>query len=204
MHGWPLWSADRPSSLAGVSPAAKRVDARAASGLAAAATLADAARLARVRRVVPAASGSTVLAGLVHLAGWVVGAEHAQLSLLADEQVATAVRSVDALVSEQVSALEDSLCTVTVLSGDVLVAADAHGHPWLRDLAPVVAGAVGSYLGVPLLLADGTMVGALCVYGAEPRSWTDCDVGSTCKVADVVALELQRLVDDADRRPGPE
>lgn len=199
-----MWSGDRHLSLAGVSPAAKRVDERLPSGLAAATSLSDPARLARVRRVVAAASGSPVLAGLVHLAGWVVGAEHAQLSLLADEQVAVAVRSVDALVSEQVSALEDSLCTVTVLSGDVLVAADAPGHPWLRDLTPVVAGAVSSYLGVPLLLADGTAVGVLCVYGPEPRSWSDCDVGATCKVADVVALELQRLVDDADRRPRPE
>ncbi len=47
---------------------------------------------------------------------------------------------------------------------------------------------------MPLLLADGTAVGALCVYGSEPREWSDRDVGLTCDLADIVALELQRLV----------
>ena len=76
----------------------------------------------------------------------------------------------------------------------MLVAADARVHPWLLDLPPVVTGAVRNYLGVPLLLADGTAVGALCVYGPEPREGSDRDGGLTCDGADVVALELQRLV----------
>ena len=80
------------------------------------------------------------------------------------------------------------------------VASDARAHPWLLDLPPVVSGAVRNYLGVPLLLADGTAVGALCVYGPEQREWSDRDVGLTCDVADVVALELRRLV--GQREPG--
>jgi GAF domain-containing protein len=73
------------------------------------------------------------------------------------------------------------------------VAADAATHPWLHDLPPVLSGAVGSYLGVPLLLVDGTTVGVLCVYGPQPRDWTGADVTLTCAVADVVTLELRRL-----------
>jgi GAF domain-containing protein len=167
---------------------------RKASGLPAIDTIRDPDRLARVGAVVSGSSGSTVLAGLVHLAGRVAAADHAQLSLLADQQFATAVRSSDATISEHVAALEDSLCSVTVLSGDVLVAADTSEHPWLCDLPPVVSGLVGAYLGVPLLLLDGTCVGALCVYGPSPREWSHRDVGLTCDVADVVSLELRRLV----------
>lgn len=187
--------------MRGVGPLSQPADVRQASGLPSAGTIGDPARLARVRELVAGVNGSIVLAGLVHLAGRVADVDSAQLSLLADEQVATIVRSRDAAVYEQVSPLEDSLCTVTVLSGDVLVAADAREHPWLRALAPVVSGAVGAYLGVPLLLGDGTVVGALCVYGPQSKQWTDRDVGLTCEVADVVALELQRLADGAGGRP---
>ena len=168
---------------------------RRASGLASPDTIRDPARLLRVRAVIAGTAGSSLLTPLVRLAGSVAAADCAQLSLLADEQVATAVRCADAAYAEQTSALEDSLCTVTVLSGDVLVAADARLHPWLHDLPPVATGAVGAYLGVPLLLGDGVAVGALCVYGPRPRDWTDRDVGLTCEVADLVALELRRVVD---------
>ena len=170
---------------------------RQASGLPHLSVLTDPVRVARVREIATGAAGSQVLPSLVRLASKVASAECAQLSLLADEQVATAVRCDDVDYSELTSALADSLCTVTVLSGDVLVAADAQAHPWLLDLPPVVSGAVRNYLGVPLLLDDGTAVGALCVYGPQPREWSERDVGLTCDVADVVALELRRLVGQA-------
>ncbi len=167
---------------------------RQASGLPHLSVLTDPVRVGRVREIAAGAATSQVLRSLVRLAARVASGDCAQLSLLADEQVATAVRCDADDYSQATSALADSLCTVTVLSGDVLVAADAQVHPWLLDLPPVVTGAVRNYLGVPLLLADGTAVGALCVYGPEPREWTDRDVGLTCDVADVVALELRRLV----------
>ncbi len=172
----------------------RTADVRRASGLPHIGVIRDPTRLARVREVIAGAAGSAVLPGLVRLAGRVVASDCAQLSLLTDRQVATAVRCTGSTYAEQVSELEDSLCTVTVLSGDVLVAADARAHPWLHDLPPVVSGAVGAYLGVPLLLADTTVVGALCVYAPQAREWTDRDVGLTCDLADVIALELQRLV----------
>ena len=120
------------------------------------------------------------------------------LSVLTDPVRVARVREI---ASGAAGSLADSLCTVTVLSGDVLVAADAQAHPWLLDLPPVVSGAVRNYLGVPLLLADGTAVGALCVYGPEPREWSDRDVGLTCDIADIVTLELQRLVGAPDPAP---
>lgn len=166
---------------------------RQASGLPATHLMRDAARVARIDRVLAGAGGSPVLRGLVRLAAQVSDADCAQLSLLAHEQIATAVRCEDGGYAEHVSALEDSICTVTALSGDVLVAADATAHPWLHDLPPVRSGAVAAYLGVPLLLADGTMVGVLCVYGPTARHWTDSDVSLTCAVADVVTLEVRRL-----------
>jgi GAF domain-containing protein len=168
---------------------------RRASGLPHVEVLQDPVRVDRVRQVLAGASRSAVLQGLVRLAGRTAASEWAQLSLLAEEQIATAVRCADSVCSQRTAPLADSLCTVTVLSADVLVARDTTQHPWLCDLPPVTSGEVGSYLGVPLLLDDGTVVGALCVFGPQAREWSDRDVGLTCDVADLVALELQRLVD---------
>lgn len=176
-----------------MDPLTSGVAVRQASGLPDPAVLRDPDRAARVARLTAAASSSAVLPGLVRLVAKVAGVDCAQLSLLADRQVASAVRCSEDAYAEHTAELEDSLCTVTVLSGDVLLAADARRHPWLHDLPPVVSGAVGSYLGVPLRLADGTVVGALCVYGPEPHEWTDAQVGLTCDVADVVTGELERL-----------
>ena len=63
----------------------------------------------------------------------------------------------------------------------------------------MLTGAVGASLGVPLRLTDGTIVGALCVYGPQPRTWTERDVTLTYQVAEVLALELQRLSQPLER-----
>jgi len=182
-----------------VHQAGKHLSRRQALGLPDPAVLRDPARLDRVRSLIASAQDSAVLAGLVHLAGDVGNADSAQLSLLADVQHATVIQCCEPTPWQQTSDVDDSLCTVTVLSRDVLVAADTHRHPWLHDLPPVLTGAVGAYLGVPLQLTDGTIVGALCVYGPRPRTWTERDVTLTCQVAEVLALELQRLSQPLER-----
>ncbi len=169
--------------------------ARRESGLPEVAALREPHRTALTRRLVETAGRSPVLAGLVDLARQVAGTSCAQLSLLAEEQVAVVLRTPPALRVPDRLALEDGLCSITLLSRDVLVAADAARHPWLGDLLPVTAGVVGAYLGVPLVLPDGSPVGALCVWETAPHSWSDRDVGLTCAVADLVVAELARLAE---------
>lgn len=167
--------------------------ARQASGLADVDSLREPARLARMRRLVEAATDSTVLAGLVDLAVRATDSTAGQLSLLSDEQVATAIRCQGDLQVPRTLNLQDCLCSITVLSGDVLVAADSRTHPWLLDLLPITSGVVGAYLGVPLALLDGTLAGALCVWEPKPRIWSARDVELVCGVADLAAVELRRL-----------
>lgn len=167
---------------------------RRASGLPEVDVLLVPERLRRVRALVAALPASALLPELVVRAAQVAGTAHAQLSLLADEQAALTVRLEPPASATGTGPLEDSLCTVTVLSGDVLVVADARTHPWLHDLPPVLGEpGVGCYLGVPLLLADGTPAGALCVHDGAPRAWEQQQVAAVCEVADAVQLELQRL-----------
>jgi GAF domain-containing protein len=166
---------------------------RRASGLPEVASLREPLRTGTATALLVHAAGDAVLDGLVELAASVAGAASAQLALLTDEHV---VVSVGGRLPSQVGdtvPLEASLCSVTVLAGDVLVAADTRRHPWLRDLPPVVSGQVRAYLGVPLPAGDGSLVGAVCAYDSEPREWTGREVTLLCQVADVVAVQLSRL-----------
>jgi PAS domain S-box-containing protein len=50
---------------------------------------------------------------------------------------------------------------------------------------------VGAYLGVPLVSADGQTIGALCVFDAMPRSWSQNDVDLLQELAPSVSAELE-------------
>ncbi|HVD28119.1 MAG TPA: SpoIIE family protein phosphatase, partial [Mycobacteriales bacterium] len=66
----------------------------------------------------------------------------------------------------------------------------------VRDLPPVATGQVGAYLGVPLRGGGGRVIGALCVFGPEPRAWSEPDITTLSQLADsaVTELELSALV----------
>ena len=164
---------------------------RRASGLPEVAALREPVRTSTALGLLAHAEGDPLLCALVDLAASVSGSSSAQLALLTDEHVVVASGGRLAAPVGDTGPLESSLCSVTVLSGDVLVAADTRSHPWLCDLPPVLAGDVGAYLGVPLPGRDGVLVGALCVYDREPREWSGRDVTLVCQVADAAALHLR-------------
>jgi len=121
-----------------VHRAGKHISRRQALGLPDPAVIRDPARLARVRSLIASAQDSAVLAGLVHLAGDVANADSAQLSLLADVQHATVIQCCEPAPWQQTSDVDDSLCTVTVLSSDVLVAADTPGAYGAQQREPML------------------------------------------------------------------
>ena len=166
---------------------------RRASGLPEVTTLCEPLRRGVAAALLPRVTGDPVLDALVELAASVAGARSSQLALLTDRHVVVSTGGPLPWRVGDTGPLEASLCSVTVLSGDVLVAADTRRHPWLCDLAPVVDGQVGAYLGAPLPGRDGSLVGAVCAYDREPREWSGRDVTLLCQVADVMALHLQRL-----------
>ena len=168
--------------------------AREASGLPGVETLCDPVRVQVVRGLLDAVEGSALLGGLVALVARVTETSAAQLTLVTDAQVAAAVWPPAPAGEPPVTVpLQHSMCSIAVVSRDVLVAADTGVHPWMSDLPAVQEGVVGAYLGVPLVLPDGVDVGALCVWEPRPRPWSPRDVELVCAVADLVALELQRL-----------
>ena len=85
----------------------------------------------------------------------------------------------------------DGLCDLTASTGSALVLPDASLDPLWAELPAVRAGAVRSYLGVPLVTEGGTAVGALCVHDPAPRDWDEADVELLSQLAASVVAELQ-------------
>lgn len=58
---------------------------------------------------------------------------------------------------------------------------------------PLVLGApfIRSYLGCPLRLPDGHMVGTLCIIDQKPRTFTDQEISILCHFANLVTGELE-------------
>ena len=152
----------------------------------------DQDRVERVRRLSPPSGTAAALDRLAELAARLLGAASAQVSLLGDEQLIAGAAGRAAPSAGTTGPLEDSLCTVTAAAdGPALVVPDARHDQRVRELPPVREGAVGSYLGTPLLADGGQVVGVLCVYDAEPRTWRDGDIATLRQLAASVVTELE-------------
>ncbi len=141
---------------------------------------------------------STGLDRLADLAARLLHAPAAQVSLLTHEQLVAAGSGLPPGTVGSTGPLEDSLCTVTVEHGAPLVVQDAATDERVRHLPPVRTGGVGAYLGVPLESGDGHHVGALCVFGPDPRAWTAGDVTVLTEVARAASSELELSAVSAD------
>ena len=152
----------------------------------------DPRRVRAAQRLVPAHPGSATLDNLSALAARLLGSRSAQVSLLTDVQHVAAGTGLLPGALTTVSARSASLCTVTAAAARPVVVAEAGVDERVRDLPPVTSGMVGSYLGVPLRATRGEVVGALCAYDRESRSWTDRDVLVLEELAGAVVAELER------------
>lgn len=177
---------DSRSSVDGSPPApAARPDLR---------VLADPARVAAVERMISANPSSRCVQRLTTLAARLLDAPCSQVSLLVEsEQFVAAVAGVPSMADAPRTPAIESMCSITVALARPFIVEDAAGHPWVQDLLPVTSGLVSSYLGVVLTDSPGHILGSLCVYGSEPRRWTDRDVDTLTALGEAVADELEDM-----------
>ena len=118
-----------------------------------------------------------------------------QVSLLTDVQTVAAGTGLAPGVVGASSRSADSMCTITVAQRSPLVIQDAQRDPRVAQLPPVTSGSVGAYVGVPLTLEGGAVVGALCAFAPSSRPWAPQDVALLEELAGAVVaqLELQAL-----------
>ena len=151
----------------------------------------DPVRIDDARRLTPREPGLLGLERLAAFAARLLGTPSSQVSLLAAEQVVVAGFGLEPGTVGSESPLADSLCTVTAAAGGPLVVPDAVADDRVRDLPPVTSGQVGAYLGAPLTDRNGEIIGTLCVFGPEPREWSDPDVATLRRLAEAVVTELE-------------
>ena len=117
---------------------------------------ADRARLDEAHRLLSQDGGPALVDRLVELATRLLGVPSAQAVLLTDTDVSP-------------SPLDEWLCAITASGTESLVIPEARADERVRNLPSVACGAVGSYLGTPLVGRTGVVIGALGVYDPKPR-----------------------------------
>jgi PAS domain S-box-containing protein len=91
--------------------------------------------------------------------------------------------------------VSDSMCRHVLTSGEPLVVRDArwdelgHDNRFMGELGAV------AYLGIPLLLSSGHVLGSFCVVDRRPRDWTRDDLASLTDLAVMVMDEIELRVD---------
>ncbi len=96
----------------------------------------------------------------------------------------------------------ESYCQFTVSRGEPFVVSDSRKNQYVAELPFTTSGAIGSYLGCPLILRDGQAVGALCVADAEPRAWSaeQVEILRELSVAAVAEIELRSALAESASR----
>ncbi|TXN41226.1 GGDEF domain-containing protein [Methylobacterium sp. WL30] len=84
---------------------------------------------------------------------------------------------------------EGAPCAEVTANGSVLVIQDIARHPGYCD-TPLASSGARFYAGAPLLTRDGLAIGALCVVGSTPRTFTNAE---TVMLRDMAAMVMAQV-----------
>lgn len=89
--------------------------------------------------------------------------------------------------------IDRSFCQYAAGVGKTMAIEDTLQDPVLKS-NPAAVGGVRSYLGVPLITSSGYALGTICVFGDDPRRWSDEDVEilSDLSRAAITEIELRQ------------
>ena len=71
-----------------------------------------------------------------------------------------------------------------------LVVTDAENHELVKANLAVSELGVQAYLGVPIVLPDGNVIGSFCAIDDSPRTWTEDDLETIKKLVELTVIEL--------------
>lgn len=84
-----------------------------------------------------------------------------------------------------------TFCHFTIESGEPTVIADTRADPVYCKVPTVETLGVAAYLGVPLTLLSGEVIGAFCVIDQVPREWTPAQIQGARDLASLVVSEIE-------------
>jgi serine phosphatase RsbU (regulator of sigma subunit) len=87
--------------------------------------------------------------------------------------------------------LTHSFCQHVVTGASPLVIEDARTDPRVDGNLAVPELGVVAYAGMPLIDADGRVIGSLCAIESRPRRWSDDDLAVLADLAEACSSELQ-------------
>ena len=85
-----------------------------------------------------------------------------------------------------------TFCHYAIASEGPLVIDDTHRDPVYRNVPTVTTLGVRSYLGVPLRMEDGQVIGSFCAIDFEPRHWSESDIDTMRDLAQSTLREIRQ------------
>jgi predicted PurR-regulated permease PerM len=99
---------------------------------------------------------------------------------------------------------EHAICNYVVGDGKTLVVSDIERDPRFSDNEVIKRWDVRFYAGAPLRIADGQIIGALCILDPEPRSLKDDEIALLeTMAADVAAIIAPGNANKTSKKPAP-
>ena len=91
--------------------------------------------------------------------------------------------------------LSHSFCMHVTAENAPLIVEDARNHPVLKDnLAIPDLGVIG-YLGIPITMTDGTVLGSFCVIDTTPRNWTSDEIEIMHELTHMVMVQVELMAE---------
>jgi GAF domain-containing protein len=84
-----------------------------------------------------------------------------------------------------------TFCHFTIEREKPLVIPDTRGDPLYRNVPTVESLGVAAYLGAPIILASGAVIGAFCAIDQVPRDWTPRQISDAEDLAALVVSEIE-------------
>ncbi|MCZ0964199.1 sensor domain-containing diguanylate cyclase [Paracoccus benzoatiresistens] len=129
---------------------------------------------------------------IVTLVRSIFNISHAAINLIGSDRQWSMATASERIVPRRSCARSEAFCDYTIRGEDAMMVDDATQDPRFAQNR-FVTGPVGirSYLGVPLSTPDGYKIGALCVFGTEPRRFTEADKEVLSNLAKVVMSQFE-------------
>ncbi len=84
-----------------------------------------------------------------------------------------------------------TFCHFTIEGEAPLVIPDTRADPVYRKVPTVESLGVAAYLGAPLMLLSGEVIGAFCAIDQVPRAWTKTEIDNAVDLAALVVSEIE-------------
>jgi hypothetical protein len=84
-----------------------------------------------------------------------------------------------------------TICQFTIRDDHPLIIPDTRADPVYAKVPTVESFGVGAYLGVPLVLASGEVIGSFCATDSAPHDWNEEKVQAATDLAQLVISEIE-------------